>query len=99
MFLWFAQPQTTDYQALYGVNSDLNSHLGLIKQWGGGTHTVCAGGGTKRGWMFSVEHLPTPLVTDIFHLVRMVWWVQGWKLGMADCSSSNVLSYSWAEGA
>ena len=79
MFLWFSQPQTTDYKELYGVSTDLNSHLGLFKQWGGGTHTVCAGGGTKRGWMFSVEHLPTPLVRDIFHLVIKSWLMRGWE--------------------
>ena len=69
MFLWFYQPQTVNYRELYGVTTDLSTHFGLIKQWGGGTHTVCAEG-TKRGWMFSVEHLPIALVRDIFQLVR-----------------------------
>lgn len=69
MWLWFQSTSELNYQERFYVDSDIDQYVELIKKWGGESRTASVGG-SKRGWCFSVEHLPLEVVSDVFLLVR-----------------------------
>ena len=68
VFLWFKPTTEVNYRQTFGTETDIDKYVELVKKWGGDSRTANAGG-SKRGWNFSVEHLPIPVVRDVFRLV------------------------------